>query len=77
MTAFTTSPLADTARLYAEAAAQAVAETLWPTAAPFAMSPANFYANAAEANFPSSTFGVHAPSAALPGGIRSAPSATA
>ena len=31
MTAFATSPLADTARLYAEAAAQAVAETLWPT----------------------------------------------
>lgn len=31
MTAFTTSPLADTARLYAEAAAQAIAETLWPT----------------------------------------------
>ena len=31
MTAFATTTLADTARLYAEAAAQAVAETLWPT----------------------------------------------
>ena len=31
MTAFATTALADTARLYAEAAAQAVAETLWPT----------------------------------------------
>lgn len=31
MTAFATTTLADTARLYAEAAAQAVVETLWPT----------------------------------------------
>ena len=31
MPAFTTSTLIDTAHLYAEAAAQAVAETLWPT----------------------------------------------
>ena len=31
MTAFATTTLADTARLYAVAAAQAVAETLWPT----------------------------------------------
>ena len=31
MTTFATTTLADTARLYAEAAAQAVAETLWPT----------------------------------------------